>query len=110
MKETAHLIQLSPSELEFIWRGASAAAHGKGWFTFLGNSLTKGEEYEPGYFRVTLTPDPEELTNFVDAASRMIGYSVVRFIMLAGYDAGSIMQAATERLLAVIPRKRAGSP
>ncbi|WP_442212837.1 hypothetical protein [Specibacter sp. RAF43] len=84
--ESAPFASLDPDQLLVLWRGASAAAHGKNWFHQVAYETKAGEEYEPGYFRTTLVPDPKQVTKAVDAASSMISTGVLRYVILSGCD------------------------
>jgi hypothetical protein len=103
VRESAGAIKMDPAELEVIWRGASAAAHGKNWFQHVAYTTTVGDEYEPGYFRATLLVDPAEITRVVTAAAKLTLYGVTRFLDRAGYDRDSIVDAALATLQTETP-------
>lgn len=105
IRESAAAIDMKPTQLEVLWRSASAAAHGKNWFQHVGYSVAVGEEYEPGYLRARLLPDPAGVTRSVDAAARLTQYGVVRFITRAGHHPDSLYPAALARLKAETPLK-----
>jgi hypothetical protein len=104
VRHAARAIQMEPAQLEVIWRGASAAAHGKNWFQNIAYTTTVGDEYEPGYFRATLRVDPAEVTRSVTAAAKLTLYGVARFLDRSGHDRDSITAAAFAKLHAETPR------
>jgi hypothetical protein len=105
IRECAPAINMEPPQLEALWRGASAAAHGKNWFQHVGYTVAVGEEYEPGYMRATLLPDPTGITRSVGAAASLAQYGVMRFITHAGHHPDSLYPAALARLEAETPLK-----
>lgn len=105
VRETAGVIEMEPSQLEVLWRSASAAAHGKNWFQHVGYSTTVGDEYEPGHFRAMLHPDPAGITRSVTAAAKLTMHGVVRFLTRAGHDPAPIHEAAMAKLVAETPLK-----
>ena len=105
VRECSSAIDMDPDDLEAVWRGASAAAHGKNWFQHVGYRAEVGEEYEPGYYRVMLTPDPGEITRTVEAAAAMVARGVVRFVLSAGYNPAALWKPAMARLAQETPLK-----
>jgi hypothetical protein len=87
LQEMAIAVGKTAEEMESIWRGASAAAHGKGWFQNVAYTAEIGEEYEPGYFRVRLQPRPEGVTTVITTAVDMAQRALVRLLLLCGHDA-----------------------
>lgn len=110
LRECAPAIKMDPAELETLWRGASAAAHGKNWFQYIGYTTTVGDEYEPGYFRALLHPDPAEITRTVAAAVDLTMYGVMRFVTRAGYQPDPLSRAAYARLASETPLKDQSGP
>ena len=108
VRETAGAIGLTPNDAEFLWRSASAAAHGKSWFQHVAYTATVGEQYEPGYFRAALQPDPTEITRSVRAAAKLTLQGVVRFAARAGHDPSPLVQAAFSKLKADTPQEDNG--
>jgi hypothetical protein len=98
--ECAGALGMEHAELEVLWRGASAAAHGKNWFRRVGYTAEVDDEYEPGYYRVMLQPDPAAITRLVTAAARLTLHGVLRFIDCAGYDFSPLEARAMARLRA----------
>jgi len=98
VRECAEAVDLEPAEIEVLWRGMSAAAHGKNWFQHVGYRTTVGTEYEPGYFRAAMQPDPAGITRSLSAAARLANYGVLRFVTLAGHHPASLYPAALARL------------
>lgn len=105
VRECAPAIDMQPNELETIWRGASAAAHGKNWFHHVGYHSQLGEEYEPGYFRMTLRPNPAEITRAAGAAVAMLTREVDKFADRCGYDRVRLRQEAFAELRNRTPMK-----
>lgn len=105
VRDCATVIGMQPDELEALWRSASAAAHGKNWFQYVGYSMDVGDEYEPGYFRAALHPDPTEITRSITAAASMVNYGVLLFVTRAGYQPQPLVAAAMAKLLAETPLK-----
>lgn len=103
VRECAPAIKMQPSDLEVTWRGASAAAHGKNWFQNIGYRSQVGEEYEPGYFRVSLQPDPVEITKAVEAAAAMLMRGVVQFVNRCGHNPAHPLQQAMIQLQSETP-------
>jgi hypothetical protein len=103
--ECAGAIGMTPDELGALWRSASAAAHGKMWFQHVGYNTVVGEEYEPGYFRAYLEPNPAEISRCVTAAARMTLHGVTRFAAASGYDVALVTDAAFTRLKSETPLK-----
>lgn len=105
VRECATAVKMKPDDLEVLWRGASAAAHGKNWFQYVGFSTEIGEEYEPGYFRTTLFPEPEAVTRAMTAAAEMTQYGVLLFVVRSGYHPPPLFAAAFAKLLEETPLK-----
>lgn len=105
VREAAGAIQMDPAQLEVLWRSASAAAHGKNWFRHVAYTTTVGDEYEPGYFRAMLRPDPVEITRSVTAAAKLTLRGVVHFLARSGHDPIPITEAALKKLQAETPRR-----
>jgi hypothetical protein len=105
VRDCADAIEMAPAELEVLWRSASAAAHGKNWFQQVGYATVVGDEYEPGYFRAILHPDPAAITPSVTAAANLTMYGVLRFITRAGHDPEPISRGAFDRLRQETPLK-----
>lgn len=74
----------TPDALEFDWRAMSAAAHGKQWWMDSAHHIQIGEEYEPGYFRVLLTPDPTAITKVVGLAADLAFSATIRYVQGLG--------------------------
>jgi hypothetical protein len=105
VRECATVISMQSDDLEVLWRGASAAAHGKNWFQHVGYSTEVGNEYEPGYFRAQLRPDPEAVTQSITAAANMTSYGVLLFVTRTGYQPQPLYAAAFTKLLSETPLK-----
>lgn len=48
VKEAGAAVRKPDAEMELVWRSASAAAHGKGWFDDYAASAEVIDEFEPG--------------------------------------------------------------
>jgi len=105
IRECAPALGMQPNDLESIWRGASAAAHGKDWFRSVGYRAHEAYQYEPAYFLVALLPDPAEITKAMKAASAMLMHGVVRFVTRCGHHPEPLRHGALSRLTAETPRK-----
>ena len=105
VRETADAIGLTPGDAEFLWRSTSAAAHGKNWFQHVGYTASVGEQYEPGYFRAALQPDPMEITRSVTAAANLTLHGVLRFATRSGHDPSPLVEAAFSKLKRDTPLK-----
>jgi len=52
IKDVAAAAGWNPDDAILTWRAASAAAHGKSWYSDYGTTSFVGEEYEQGHYRV----------------------------------------------------------
>lgn len=91
----------------FYWNAASGAAHGQNWFSIEGFELAFKEEYEPGHFRLTTTPDPQFVTAMIGAAADALQEATCYWIARAGYDL-DLLKQATADVFAKMPRKVRG--
>ncbi|MEA5358252.1 hypothetical protein VA596_01785 [Amycolatopsis sp., V23-08] len=103
--ECAAVIDMQPNALEVLWRGASAAAHGKNWFQYVAYSTEVGSEYEPGYFRTTLRADPKTITESITAAANMVLRGVLLFVARSGRHPQPLYAAAFAKLVSETPLK-----
>jgi hypothetical protein len=103
LRESADAIQMEPAQLEVIWRGASAAAHGKNWLQHVAYTTTVGDEFEPGYFRAGLRVDPAEITRSGPPPRSSHRTASPAFLDRAGHDRDSITAAALAKLQAETP-------
>lgn len=105
IRDGALAVGRQPDELETLWRGASAAAHGKNWFQDFGARSVYGEEYESGYYRMTLYPDVDQITSVVQAATDLASRAVGRFTMRSGYDPTPLLNRAMAEVAEMTPVK-----
>ncbi len=89
----------------FLWNAASGAAHGQNWFGMVGYDTEIGEEYEPGHYRSIQTPDPVFITEIVEAAVTVLGWGVIRWLLLAGFDGNSLVTDAMTEVHRHMPKK-----
>lgn len=87
-------LALEAADVERIWRAASGAAHGKYWPTIDLQSVTPGEEYEPGQFRAVTMPDPVSMVEAMQVAFTMARFGVLRHADYAGADTAALIDDA----------------
>lgn len=105
VRECATAINMQPDDLEVLWRGASAAAHGKNWFQYVGYNTEVGDEYEPEYFRTALYSDSETITRSITSAANMTNYGALLFVTRSGHQPQPLYAAAFAKLLSDTPLK-----
>lgn len=88
----------------FLWNAASGAGHGQNWFGSVGYDVEIGDEYEPGHFRSTRTPDPVFITEVMEAAAATLLWGVCRWLELAGYDMKTRIDAAITQVHERMPK------
>lgn len=108
VRSAAPRVDRSPADLEVVWRTASAAAHGKGWFVYATHDVVVGEEYEPGHFRAISIPREEALADVLGIAAKLAHVTVLRYSEGLGCDWRSLDLAATERAFRESPMKPGG--
>ncbi|PTU55386.1 hypothetical protein DBB34_14620 [Sphaerisporangium cinnabarinum] len=103
IKGVASSLSRTPAELEVLWRTASAAAHGKNWFTSATHDVELLEEYEPGYFRVRTIPREDDLAEVEETAARFAFGAVCHFANGLGADHESLVAEASVHVFKVMP-------
>ncbi|MEE6167425.1 MULTISPECIES: hypothetical protein [unclassified Mycolicibacterium] len=93
IRHAADIAGRDADEWAFWWNAASGAAHGQNWLGIEGYQLHGKSEYEPGHFRVAKLPDPEFITNIIDAASSCLLAGTVKWLGLAGHSMDDYAQA-----------------
>lgn len=88
------------SEVESLWRAASAAAHGKLWL--IEEMMTASEM---SGFEGILVPDFDAILNTVSVAVDMVQFSVLTFSEWSGADTAELQREAFSWLYANIPLK-----
>lgn len=86
VREAATVQGKDPDRWAYLWNLASGAAHGQNWFSYEGYLLKVGEEYEPGYHRVSRLPDVELLTEIIEAAVATLRQATLLWAGRAGYS------------------------
>lgn len=105
VKQAAATVGGDVDQWSFLWNAASGAGHGQNWFGTVGYDVELGEEYEPGHFRSTQTPDPVFITEMVEASADTLQWGVFRWLDLAGYDAPARLTDAITRVHERMPKK-----
>jgi hypothetical protein len=98
-------LDLDADVAERLWRAASGAAHGKYWATLDLQSISVGEEYEPGHHRTVQVPDAGGISEVLQAASTMSQYGVVLYAQYSGVDVAAVFGAATSWIAGQVPLK-----
>lgn len=93
-----------PDRWAYLWNIASGAGHGQNWFSLEGYSLEMGEEYEPGYHRVTRLPGPDFITEIVEAAADTLQYGVLKWAQIGGYPYQERYTEALHEIHARMPK------
>lgn len=78
--------QHDPHRWAYLWHTASGAAHGQNWFGVEAHGLVPVAEYEPGHFRAVTIPDPEFITNTVEAACDVLQWGTLRWLIMGRHD------------------------
>lgn len=104
IREGARYAEIDSDAAEMAWREASAAAHGKNWFSVVGYTVRPGEEYEPGYYRASYVPRLESITETVAMARSLLLHAVLRYARGLGHDLTELLDAAGKQVLADPPR------
>jgi len=89
---------------EELWRMASAAAHGKRWFTGATHHTILGEEFSPGRHRAVHFPDPDKITEMVALATKVADWAVIRYGELAGAPLDELHRQCMQALQNNMPR------
>jgi hypothetical protein len=84
IKAVAAAAAWSPDEAILTWRAASAAAHGKSWYSDYSTTSFIGAEYEPGHYRVTRVPEAGHITQAIGLAVRLLEFGTVTFTRRLG--------------------------
>lgn len=95
--------KIAPDEVEYVWRLASGATHGKRWTAFELNDVERLEEYEPGQLRVSRTTRLDVAYRAFSLAYEMAHFGVVMFAARSGLDYFSAQQAAILQVAENIP-------
>ena len=74
IKAVAAAAGWDPDDAILTWRAASAAAHGKSWYSDYGTTAVVGDEYEPGHYRVTRIPEAGHITHAIGLAVRLLDF------------------------------------
>lgn len=98
VKEAGGALSKPGDEMDLIWRSASAAAHGKGWFDDYAADAEIMEEFEPGYSRVTYSPDPAQILRVLKIAGDLTHVAAIRFLQGMGVDPTGAVATATQKL------------
>lgn len=110
LRAAAPEIRFDPDVLEGIWRAASGSAHGKVWPALSLQHIVPLDEYEPGQFRTIRIPDPDRMTEVLNAASEMTMHGVLRHADFCKADIPGLMQEARLWLASVVPLREDADP
>jgi hypothetical protein len=88
-----------------LWRQASAAAHGKNWFSSTAYDQVIGEEYEPGHFRSIRYPRAQEITKIFEVALDLFWAGAKLYAARCGSDPEEAYLRAVLRVEAMTPVK-----
>ena len=91
--------------MELVWRSASAAAHGNGWFHIYAARPEVLEEFKPGYLRVVYSPSPAQILRVPKVAGDLTRVAALRFLQGMGVDPNGAIATATEALRGQIERR-----
>lgn len=92
-----------------MWRTASAAAHGRNWYTHATHAVQVGEEYEPGYFRSVAVPDEAALVDVMTVAATLTFGVVSRYAVGLGEDPDELSRRALLEVARCSPLKPGGA-
>lgn len=110
LRGAAEVIEAVPNDVEYVWRAASGAAHGKYWPSLVLQDVVPIEEYEPGQLRTVSVPDPAGMTEVLELARRMTAWGVVRQAQFSGFEIDPLFDEATRWLATVVPFREDADP
>jgi hypothetical protein len=87
-------LDLDAITVERLWRAASGAAHGMYWPNLELQTLTIGDEYEPGHFRAQELPDVTVMVEVIQAALKMSQYAAYRYVIFSGLNLSELVGPA----------------
>lgn len=105
LKDAASATGEDPAEAEYLWRLASAAAHGKAWYYVEANIVEIGPECEPGQYRTRARPDESKFVAALSLAANLTMAGTLRYALGMGADLREIVPSETERLARDMPLK-----
>lgn len=105
VREGAPRVGFSADDGELLWRTASAAAHGKRWFTGATHHTIVGDEFAPGRRRAEHVPDPHKVTLAITLATTMTEWATNRYGELAGAPVADLGTTAIAQVAANMPRR-----
>lgn len=88
--------QHDPNRWAYLWHAASGAAHGQNWFGLEAHELIPIAEYEPGHFRMITIPDPEFITDTIQAACDSLHWGTLRWLVMGRHDPEMLRDAMKE--------------
>jgi len=103
IKEVAAAAGWDPDDAILTWRAASAAAHGKSWYSDYGTTAVVGDEYEPGHYRVTRTPEAGHITDAIGLAVRLLDFGTATFARHLGANAEVLRTTALITVVESMP-------
>lgn len=104
IREVGPAVGCAAGDAETLWRIASAAAHGKPWFTRATHTQVVGEQFAPGRSRSLYLADPTRITEVITLAASVAEWSVNRYARLIGANLGSIYGQALAAVAATPAR------
>lgn len=110
LRKAAPAADLDPDEVEYTWRAASGAAHGRVWPALVRQHVLPTQEYEEGHYRTLRIPDTAAMTEVLNAAETMMHHGVLRHADFCGADIELMLQDAARSLAEVVPLKDGVSP
>lgn len=105
VREAAPQVGITADEGEQLWRTASAAAHGKRWFTSATHLSVVGEEFAPGRRRAQYVPESRHITESVTFAMKVVQSAVSRYGKLLGAPLAQVTGQALGAVEQNMPRR-----
>lgn len=110
LRSASEVIEADPDDVEYVWRAASGAAHGKYWPSLVLQDVVPIEEYEPGQMRTVSVPNPAGMTELLDLAQRMTAWGVLRHVDFCGLEIQPVLDEARRWLATVVPFREDADP
>lgn len=110
LRGAAEVIGADRDDVEYVWRAASGAAHGKYWPSLVLQDVVPIEEYAPGQLRTVSVPDPTGMTEVLELAQQMTGWGVLRHVDFCGLEIQPVLDEARRWLATVVPFREDADP
>ncbi len=85
-----------PNSWAYLWHSASGAAHGQNWFGIEAYHWLPLAEYEQGHFRAISAPEPQFITDAIQAACDALQWGTVRWLLMGRHNPQLIGEAMKE--------------